>query len=184
MSTELQLMTADQLLAMPADGFRDELIKGQLIRKPLRGHLHGRLAVSVAASLYQHVTANNLGIVYAAGTGFLINQNPDTVRAPDVAFIQQKRVERIGEIEGYWIGAPDLVVEVVSPSDSVEYVEDKVTEWIEAGTRLVWLVSPTMHTITVYHSLTEIVVLTENDTLDGGEILPGFQISVSEIFAE
>lgn len=127
MSTQAQLMTANELLVMPDDGFRYELIKGELIRKPLREHIRGRVSISVVSPLYQHVNANNLGIVYAAGTGFLIHQNPDTVRAPDAAFVQQQRVENVGEIEGYWIGAPDLVVEVVSPSDSVEYVEDKVT---------------------------------------------------------
>ena len=184
MSTEVQLITADELLVMPDDGFRDELIKGELIRKPLRGHINGRVAVNVAAPLYQHVTANNLGIVYAAGTGFLIHQNPDTVRAPDAAFVQQQRVENVGEIQGYWIGAPDLVVEVVTPTDSVGYVEDKIAEWIEAGSRLVWVVSPKMHTVTVYRSLSDIVVLTEKDTLDGGDVVPGFQISIAEIFAE
>lgn len=176
-------MTADELLAMPDDCFCYELIKGELIRMPPPGHIHGRVAMRVADPLYQHVIANNLGIVYAAGTGFLIHRNPDTVRAPDAAFIQQQRVENAGAIEGYWVGAPDLVVEVVSLTDSVGYVEEKVAEWIEAGSRLVWVVSPKMHTVTVYRSLTEIVVLTENDTLDGGVVVPGFQISIAEIFS-
>lgn len=183
MSTELQLMTADELLVMPDAGFRYELISGELIRRPLRGHVDGRVAMQVTGPLYQHVIANDLGIVYAAGTGFLIHQNPDTVRAPDAAFVQQRHVENAGEIEGYWVGAPDLVVEVVSPTDSVGYVEDKVVEWIEAGSRMVWVVSSKLRTVTVYRSLTEITTLTEKDTLDGNDVLPGFQMSVSEIFA-
>jgi Uma2 family endonuclease len=183
MSTEIHLITADELLVMPDDGVRYELVKGELIRKPLRRHINGRVSISVAAPLFQHVSANNLGIVYAAGTGFLIHQNPDTVRAPDVAFVQQQRVEPIGGVDGYWVGAPDLVVEVVSPVDSVGDLKDKVGEWIEAGSRLVWVVSLKMHTVTVYRSLTEIEVLTENDTLDGGDVVPGFQITVAEIFA-
>jgi Uma2 family endonuclease len=184
MSTEMQLMTADELLAMPDDCFRYELIKGELIRKPLRWHIHGRLALCIAVPLYQHVLAHNLGIVYAAGTGFLIHRNPDTVRAPDAAFIRERRRDDAGEIEGYWAGAPDLVVEIVSPADSVGIVEDKVAEWIEAGSRLVWVVSLNLHTVTVYRTLTEIVVLTENDMLDGGDVVPGFRIAVAEIFAE
>jgi len=184
MSTELQLMTADELLVMPDDGFRYELIKGELIRKPLRGHIQGRLSISVAAPLFQHVSANNLGIVYAAGTGFLICQNPDTVRAPDVAFVTRQRAEQIRDTEGYWVGTPDLVVEVVSSADTFGYLEDKVAEWIEAGTRAVWVVSPTMHTVTIYRSLQKIEVLTKNDTLDGGDVVPGFQIPVADIFAE
>jgi Uma2 family endonuclease len=184
MSTEVKLMTADELMVTPDDGFRYELIKGELIRRPLRGHLHGRVSICVAAPLFQHVSANNLGIVYAAGTGFLIHQSPDTVRAPDVAFVQQEGVKNVREIEGYWVGAPDLVVEVVSPTDSVGYLEGKIAEWIEAGSLLVWVVSPTMKTVSVYRSLTEIVVLTENDTLDGSDVVPGFQISIAEIFAE
>ena len=175
-------MTADELLAMPDDGFRYELIKGELIRMPPPGHIHGRVTMRVAGALYRHIIDNNLGIVYAAETGFLIHQNPDTVRAPDAAFVRQQRVENVGEIEGYWVGAPDLVVEVVSPSDSVGYVEDKVAEWIDAGSRLVWVISPKLRTVTVYRSLTEITTLTEKDTLDGNDVVPGFQMRVSEIF--
>ena len=182
MSTEIQLMTADELLAMPDDGFCYELIRGELIRMPPPGHIHGRVTMRIASPLYQHVIANKLGIVYAAETGFLIHQNPDTVRAPDAAFVEQQRVENAGEVEGYWVGAPDLAVEVVSPSDSVGYVEDKVQQWIEAGSRLVWVISPKLRTVTVYRSLTDVTTLTEKDTLDGNDVVPGFQMSVSEIF--
>jgi len=183
MSTEVQLMTADELLALPRGQFRYELIKGELIRRPLRGRIHGSMVMRVAGPLYQHVTSNDLGIVYAAGTGFLIHRNPDTVRAPDAAFIQRRR-ENASEVEAYWSGAPDLVVEIVSPTDTVGYVEDKVAEWIEADSQLLWVVSPNMHTVTVYRSLTEIEVLSENDTLNGCDVVPGLQIPIAEIFAE
>ncbi|MGH9972053.1 MAG: Uma2 family endonuclease [Pyrinomonadaceae bacterium] len=175
-------VTAAELLAMPDDGFRYELVKGELIRVPPPGHEHGRVAMNIAGPLYQHVMSNNLGEVYAAETGFLIHQNPDTVRAPDSAFIRRERLEGLGPIEGYWVGAPDLCVEVVSPSDSVGYVEEKVTEWIAAGSRLVWVVSPKLKTVTVYKSLAEIVTLTENDMLDGADVVPGFRLAVVEIF--
>jgi Uma2 family endonuclease len=182
MSTEVQLMTADELLALPDDDLCYELIKGELIRMPPPGHIHGLVTMRIASPLGQHVTANKLGIVYAAETGFLIHQNPDTVRAPDVAFLNQQRVGTAGEVEGYWVGAPDLVVEVVSPSDSVGYVEDKVEQWIEAGSRLVWVVSPKLRTVTVYRSLTDVTTLTEKDTLDGDDVVRGFKLNVAEIF--
>ena len=185
MSTEVQLMTADELLAMPADGFVYELIKGELITvSPPPGHEHGLVTMNIAGPLYRYAKNKNLGKVYAAETGFLLEQNPDTVRAPDVAFVRRERIEKAGPVEGYWIGAPDLAVEVLSPSDTVRRVEGKVAQWLESGTSIVWVVSPKMHTVTVYRSLTDIVLLTEIDTIDGGIVVPGFQIPIAEIFAE
>ena len=90
----------------------------------------------------------------------------------------------MGETESYWPGAPDLAVEVNSPSDTVREVESKVAEWLEFGTRLVWVVSPKLRNVTVYRSLTDISILTEKGTLDGGDVVSGFQISVAEVFAE
>ena len=176
-------MTADELLAMPDDGFCYELVKGELIRMPPPGFGHGVQTIKLTTPLDIHVTAHRLGVVCAAETGFLLAQNPDTVRAPDIAFVRRERIERAGEVKGYWIGAPDLAVEVTSPGDTKREVDNKVAEWLEAGARMVWLVSPKLRTVTVYRSLTNIVVLTEKDTLDGGDVVPGFQIRVAEIFS-
>jgi Uma2 family endonuclease len=184
MSTEVKLMTADELLAMPDDGFVYELIKGELIRvSPPPGHEHGLVAMNIAGPLYEYVRTKKLGNVYAAETGYLLEQDPDTVRAADVSFVRRERIEKAKPVQGYWKGAPDLAVEVVSPSDTVGRIEGKVAEWVESGARLVWVVSPKMRTVTAYRSLTEIVVLTEKDTLDGGEVVPGFHVSIAEIFA-
>ena len=102
----------------------------------------------------------------------------------DHSYIQiLERIERAGEVKGYWIGAPDLAVEVTSPGDTKREVDNKVAEWLEAGARMVWVVSPKLRTVTVYRSLTDIVVLAEKDTLDGGDVVPGFQIRVAEIFS-
>jgi Uma2 family endonuclease len=183
MSTEVQVMTADELQAMPDDGFVYELIKGELIKvSPPPGHEHGLVTMNIAGPLYEYAKNKNLGKVFAAETGFLLEQNPDTVRAADVAFVKRERIEKAGPIRGYWVGAPDLAVEVVSPSDTVRRVEGKVAQWLEAGTRLVWVVSPRLHTVTVYRSLTNIVALTERDGLDGDDVLPGFHIQIAEIF--
>ena len=185
MSTTLtKPMTADELLAMPDDGYRYELVKGELTRMAPTGHKHGIVTMDIAGPLHQHVRENNLGAVYGAETGFIITQNPDTVRAPDVAFVRRARLERAGDVKSYWIGQPDLAVEVVSPGDTVAEVEEKVAEWLEAGTGAVWVVSPKLRTVTVYRSLTDIVTLTEQDTLDGGNVVPGFQLPISLIFSE
>ena len=184
MSTEVQLMTADELLALPRGEFRYELVNGELKKMSPAGQKHGRITVRLTEPLSKHVRENQLGQVYAAETGFKLKSNPDTVRATDIAFIGRKRLEALGETESYWPGAPDLAVEVNSPSDTVLEVEKKVIEWLEFGSRQVWVVSSKLNTVTVYRSLREIVVLTEADTLDGGDVVPGFQIAVAKIFAE
>ena len=176
-------VTADELLAMPDDGYRYELVKGELIRMAPTGSEHGEVAMDLAGPLHQHVKRHNLGKVYAAETGFKLQSDPDTVRAPDIAFVRLERVRQMGRPKGFWPGAPDLAVEVVSPGDTVSEVEEKVAEWLEGGSRMVCVVSPKLHTVTVYRSLTDIVTLTEKDMLDGADVVPGFQMNVAEIFA-
>jgi Uma2 family endonuclease len=175
-------MTADELLRMPDDGFRYELVKGELRRMAPAGHEHGRVAVRFTWRLAQHVEANNLGAVYAAETGFLISSNPDTVRAPDVAFVSRGRLEDVVKKEGYWPGAPDLAVEVVSPGDTYTEVEEKAVEWLEAGTLMVLALNPRKGSITVYRSVNDIVILNEEAILDIDGIVPGFKVTVKEIF--
>jgi Uma2 family endonuclease len=182
MSTPVQSITADDLLKMPDDGFRYELVKGELRRMAPAGHEHGRVAVRFTWRLAQHVEANNLGAVYAAETGFLISISPDTVRAPDVAFVSQKRLEEVGKVEGYWLGAPDLAVEVVSPGDTYTEVEEKAIEWLEAGALMVLALNPRKRAVTVYRSLNDIAILNEDTVLDLNDIVPGFKVAAKDIF--
>jgi Uma2 family endonuclease len=181
-ATLTKQVTADELLMMADDGYRYELVKGELIRMPPAGYEHGEVAMDLSGPLHCHVKNHRLGVICAAETGFLLARDPDAVRAPDAAFITQQRIERVGRVQGYWVGAPDLAIEVLSPSDTVREIEEKVAEWLDAGARMVWVVSPKLRTVTVYRSLTDIVVLTEKDTLDGGDVVPGFQIAVADIF--
>jgi Uma2 family endonuclease len=175
-------MTAEDLLRMPDDGYRYELVRGELRKMAAAGHRHGRVAINVTTPLDQHVRAHNLGIVYAAETGFKLASNPDTVRAPDVAFVRRARVEAVSDIEGYWPGAPDLAVQVVSPSDIYSEVVEKILEWLDAGTRMIIVVNPRKRSVTVYRSRSEIVVLGENDVLDGGDVVPGWSMPVRDVF--
>jgi Uma2 family endonuclease len=175
-------VTAEELLTMPGDGMRTELVNGEVRRMAPAGNVHGRIAVNITTPLDQYVRKNNSGVVFAAETGFRISQHPDTVRAPDVAFVRRERVEEVGEIEGFWPGAPDLAVEVVSPSDLYTEVEEKVFSWLEAGTRMVVVVDPSNRTISVRRTQAEAKVLDETGTLNGGDVVPGWEMPAAGVF--
>jgi Uma2 family endonuclease len=182
MSTTHTLTTADELFVMPDDGFRYELVKGELRRMPPAGSEHGAVIMNIGTPLDQFVKAHGLGLVFGAETGFKIASDPDTVRAPDLAFIRRERIPVAGIPRGFWPGAPDLAVEVISPGDTYTEVEEKVNEWLSAGTRMVLVLNPRTRMVTVYTSPTEVVRLAESDTLNGGELLPGFTCQVTELF--
>ena len=178
----VEVMTAEELLALPRGQFRYELISGELKRMPPTGEEHGSVTMDIAGPLHRHVRKNNLGRVYAAETGYKIRSNPDTVRAPDVSFISHERLQGQPPLKNFRPGAPDLAVEVMSPGDTKREVAEKVAEWLDAGAHLVWIVNPKLRTVNVYRPLTDNVILTIKDTLDGGTVVPGFRIAVSEIF--
>ena len=181
MAVTEKLMTASDLLNVPNDGFRYELVRGELRRMAPAGHGHGGITINITVPLGAYVKQQNLGRVYAAETGFVLSNEPDTVRAPDISFVRQERVLDLN-LEGYFPGTPDLVIEVISPNDVYAEVEEKVAEWLSAGTELVIVVNPRQRTVRVHHTLTDITVLTENDVLDGGAVVPGWQLPVKEIF--
>ena len=178
-----QQVSADELLRMPDDGFRYELVRGELRQMDPAGSAHGRKAVRITWRLAQHVDENRLGTVYAAETRVKLATDPDTVRAPDVAFVSRARVEAIGEVEGFWPEAPDLAIEVISPGDSYSDVEEKVFDWLDAGTKMVVVINPRQRSATVYKSQSDITVLAEADVLAGEDVVPGFELAVREIFA-
>jgi Uma2 family endonuclease len=167
---------------MPDDGVRHELVRGQLITMPPAGNIHGNRTMRLGWRLAQHVESNDLGIVYAAETGFKLATDPDTVRGVDIAFVSKIRLVEVGDVEGYWPGAPDLAIEVISPSDTYTEVEEKVAEYLQVGAKAVWVVNPRRRTITVHRSLGEITILTEQDMLEGGDVIPGFRCPVSDVF--
>ena len=182
MSAQKTLITADELLRLPAKGYRYELVRGELIKMPPAGAQHGGIAAKIAHRLLAHVEANRLGVVFGAETGFWIHRNPDTVRAPDAAFIANERLPEGGLPAGYFEGAPDLAVEVVSPNDTASEVQAKVEDWLRAGVRLVWVVYPESRSVTVFRSWADARMLTPADTLTGDPVLPGFTCPVQELF--
>src|SRR5215203_6228113 len=129
MSTHTGTTTADELYRMADDGLRYELVRGELRQMAPAGNEHGEITVRITWRLAQHVETHRLGVVFAAETGFRIGTDPDTVRAPAVAFVTRARIEQVGRVEGYWPGVPDLVVEVVSPNCRYTEVEEKTTGW-------------------------------------------------------
>jgi Uma2 family endonuclease len=175
---------ARTLLDMRDDGQRYELVEGILRMMSPAGGRHGRVAFSLALVLGTHVRGRKLGLVYAAETGFLLARDPDTVRAPDVAFVARERAVGFDEDQGFVTVVPDLVGEVVSPRDSFSDVEEKVLAWLTAGTRLVIVVDPKTRTVHAYRGSDRVVVLREGEQLDADDVVPGLKIVVAELFQE
>ena len=183
MLTTSKLVTADELLHMPDDGWRYELLEGWLVKMAPAGRVHSRYAGRTGFRLCQYVEAHKLGEVSATGTGFILATDPDTVRAPDVAFVSRERIEEVEETPGYWPFAPDLAVEVISPNDTYTEVESKVFQWLDAGTRAVVVVDPWRKSVTVYRSRSDITVLTGDDVLEVDDVVPGWILPMGELFA-
>ena len=179
--TTSDLMTAEELLRKQPPHKRTELVSGRMIVREPAGHRHGRIAADLAYRLQHYVKAESLGVVYAAETGFVLSRNPDTVRAPDVAFIRRERLPE-PEPTGYAELAPDLVVEVLSPDDRPGEVLAKVDDWLSAGTRLAWVVDPSRRQIRVYRRDGSRRTVGDSDLLNGEDVVPGFRCPADSIF--
>jgi Uma2 family endonuclease len=173
-------MTADELLHANIPDKRTELVRGALIVREPAGGRHGLVAVNLAAELVAHVKRTGAGAVFAAETGFKLASNPDTVRAPDVAFITRERLPDPLPA-GFPALAPDLVVEVLSPDDRPRDVQAKVADWLAAGTRLVWIVDPERRTARVLRDNGSEAIVTASAALDGETVLPGFTCTLGTI---
>lgn len=182
MAITRRLMTADELFHLPDDGYRHELVSGELRKMTPAGGQHGAVIMNVAVPLGQHIKAEQLGVIFGAETGFVLTRDPDTVRAPDVAFVRRDRIPA-GELPvEFWPGAPDLAVEVLSPDDRPREVAEKIRAWLEGGTRAVWVVDARRRTVTIHHPGQPPRVLSETDVLEDHDIVPGFRLPVADIF--
>lgn len=179
---KLRLMTAEDLFALPDDDHCYELVDGELLRMSPPGGEHGGLAMDFGSALWVHVQEHHLGRVFAAETGFVLRRDPDTVRAPDVAFIHQDRLPDGRLPIGYLPFAPDLAVEIVSPSDRAEEIQAKVHDYLSAGTQLVLVAYSRTRSVVIHRPSGESRVLGIDDTFDAGDVVPGFRYSIAALF--
>ena len=176
------LITADDLLRLSSDGVRGELIRGILSETTPTGHEHGQIAARLVVRLGNFVQPRKLGILTVSDAGVQLEHDPDTVREPDVAFFSAEKSPPNERVTGYAQVAPDLAVEIVSPSDRLPAVNDKALMWLRYGVRLVWVVRPDERRVDVHRDGHAVVALTASDALDGLDVLPGFSCPVREIF--
>ena len=175
-------VTAEELFALPDDDCRRELVDGVIVSMSPAGAAHGVVSVRIGRLLDEHVSARGLGVCCGAETGFILRRNPDVVRAPDAAFIAAPRIPDTGVPAAYWPFAPDLAVEVVSPSERRADVQVKVAEYFAAGARVVWVIEPASRTVHAHGAPGGPRVFGVDDTLTGGDLLPGFRCEVRRLF--
>lgn len=178
------LMTAEDLLQLPDDGNWYELSEGELIVLSPAAYWSSMVAAAFLVRIRAYVLENGLGIVAGPDGGMLLRRAPDTMRAPDVSFVRRDRVPANIAASGFIPAAPDLAVEVLSPSDRYSQVSRKIRDYFAAGTRLVWVVDPDDRVTMVHHPDRPVEIIGPEGTLDGGEILPGFTLSLAELWAE
>jgi len=184
MSVQPGLLTAEEFAAFPSEGLRLELIRGEIRAMPPAFADHGDTVGALHVILGAYIRAQRLGKIYGAETGFLLARNPDTVRAPDIAFIQTVRLTPEASAPNWNPVVPDLVVEVVSSRDREREIAEKVRMWLDAGVRMVWVVYRVRRAIEVFRPGQSATVLSEQDALDGMDVVPGFSTPIAEIFAE
>jgi Uma2 family endonuclease len=175
-------LTAEEFAALPLEGLRSELIEGEIHTMPPTFEDHGKITMRLSVLLGYYVLTQRLGDTYAAETGFLLARNPDTVRAPDIAFIQRDRLPS-PQPKPRWVPViPDLVVEVASSGDRPVEIRQKAAMWLDAGVRLVWVVLPGERVVEVYRAGAAVTRLDESATLEGADVVPGFSTPVAAIF--
>lgn len=182
-TTTVESLTLEEFERLPnEEGFRLELVRGMLAREPGPGFRHGWLANRLGHYLEVYAEETRRGLV-SGEAGFVLVEEPPTVRFPDVAWVSTKRFPSGEELpERYVLGGPDLAVEIVSPFDRLTEIQEKVFEYLAAGTRMVWIVDPDTRSVTVWRSRDQVRALTVGDQLDGSDVLPGFRLDVSTLF--
>jgi Uma2 family endonuclease len=182
MAVDANSTTAEELLRMPKGRWRYELVRGELRVMEPADIEHGRVAAIAAGVLLAHVARIGSGVVLGAETGFVLESDPDTVRAPDASYISQEHYDRIGPTTKYWPGAPDFAVEVLSPEDRPGIVRKKLREWLVAGTAAVVVLDPSDRTATVHRHGRKVEIYGSEGTLDLSDAVPDFRPTVAELF--
>lgn len=179
MTTRNQAMTVEEFWTIYA-GREFELVEGEVVARPPEGLRHGAVCSRVATHLGDFVDTHQLGEVVGASTGFRLF--PVTLRAVDAAFISNEKLVQVSDPDKFAPFAPDLAVEVVSPTDSATEVRQKVRHYLQAGTALVWVIYPELREVEVHAQAGVVQTFTHEDTLDGGEVLPGLALPVMRLF--
>ena len=182
MSKSAPLVTADELERFPDDDYRYELVEGRVIRMSPVGFEHGRIVPRLTALLHRHVEEHHLGAIVNE-VGFKLASNPDTVRAPDIAFLRLDRIPRPAP-RGFIKGAPDLAVEVLSPDDRPSEVRAKTTDYLASGVPLVLVLDPVGRTVTACRLKEPPQISRGDDVVDIGDVVPGFVCTIPEIFGQ
>ena len=173
-------VTADELYAMPDDGFRYELVRGELVKMPPAGAMHGSVESRIDGSLGPYVRSLRLGEAFGSDTGFQLA--PDHVLAPDASFVSQSRIPASGLPERFFPGVPDLAVEVISPSEREGHISEKIDDYLQYGCKMVVVIRPRTRRVEVHTPNRDVQILESGDVLDGGDAVPGWQLPVNDIF--
>lgn len=175
-------LSVDEFAARPEEeGYRLELSRGRLVREPAPGPRHGHVAGRLDRALGSFVEEKGLGLVFV-DTAFTLSTRERIVRVPDVAYVSAERIPEEGLGDRFWEVAPDLAVEVVSPSNRVSEMQQKGLDYLDAGSRMIWIVDPAERTVTVYRSRSDIRILDHDDVLEGDDVLPGLRLPIAELF--
>ena len=181
-TTKEKLLTADDLLKLHSKEVRGELIRGVLCQTMSTGTKHGKIVMKLGFLLGSVVIPHRLGTLVGSDSGILLERDPDTVREPDIAYFSAEKMPLGEDLPGYTEIIPDIVVEIVSPSDSWQSVHDKASMWLRFGVPLVWVAHPDWREVEVHSLGGAAFTLTDTDTLNGGDVLPSFTCKVSDIF--
>jgi Uma2 family endonuclease len=177
------LITIEEFERLPEDEWRTELVRGRVVREPLNTLQQGSMACHVGVLVANYVERHELGELFNA-TGWVLSEDPPTVRAPHIAFLSKDRLPPPEESAGFGRMAPDLAIVILSPTDTETEITDKTLDYLDAGTRLLWVVEPSRRSVLEYRSHTQIRLLEEDDALNGYDVLPGFSLRVTDLFAD
>ncbi len=181
-ATEQRLLTDAEYMALP-DGKRYEYVNGELIDMGNSGMEHGFIASVLNVLIGSYVLTHKLGVICDSSTAFTLQTG--NKRSPDLSFISKERLQGLKRLpKGYFQGAPDLAVEVISPSNTYEEIHDKLTEYFDNGCRLAWVIYPDEQYVLVYHQPHPDRLLKLSDCLEGEDLLPGFSLAIADLFAE
>lgn len=174
-----ELITVEKLAGLTT-GKRVELVRGEILEMTPPGGEHGSIVIALGALLGPHVRKRKLGRV-SAEWGVVLSRDPDTVRAPDIAFVRADRLQG-KSLKGFFDGAPDLAIEVISPNDKASELQQKISEYLQAGARLVWVIDPETRTLSAYHPSGEARVYSADEEVPGEDVVPGFSFHLADLF--